>query len=269
MKTISSDIVYKTGDDEIMAQLSRPADSGKYPAVVMIHAVFGLDKHIRKVADKLAAQGYIVLAPNLFSSKKLSPVLTPENIKATLTFMMSIPVDKQRDEAYRATELEKLSPKKKEAVIGVNQMIFMNRPIDLLTGYLSSGVDYLNSLDGVNGKVGSVGFCFGGNMSINLGCTGKIDATVIFYGDNPNPLDKVQNVKGKVLGFYGGEDQRITSRVGELVTALATYKKPFEVKSYPGAHHAFFDNTRKDHYNKDAAKDSWKLLLKFYKENLY
>lgn len=268
MKTISEDIIYKTGDDEVMAQLSRPAEPGKYPAVIMIHTIFGLDRHIRKVASKLAAQGYVVLAPDLFSSKRLSGVLTKENIGAAMKFMMSIPSDKQRDEAYRAAELEKLGPKKREAVMAVNQTLFMNRPTDLLVSYLSSGIDYLNTLDYVSGKIGSVGFCFGGGMSINLGCTGRTDATIIYYGENPSPVDKVQNVKGPVLGFYGGEDQRINMKIGELVNAMVTYKKPIEVKIYPGAYHAFFDNTHKERYNKEAAKDSWNRMLKFYKENL-
>src|SRR5271155_3541062 len=108
MKTTSTDIVYKTNDDEVMAQLSRPEGDGKYPAVILIHDIFGLGKFTRKVAKKLAAQGYIVLAPHLFSSKKLSGPLTDKNIKETVKFMMSIPPDKHRDEAYRAAELEKL-----------------------------------------------------------------------------------------------------------------------------------------------------------------
>jgi carboxymethylenebutenolidase len=268
MKTISNDIKYKTNDDEINAYLARPEDEGKYPGVVMIHAIFGLDKHIRKTAEKLAAQGYVVLAPDLFSSNKLSPVLTKENIGEALKFMMAIPPEKQRDEAYRAAEMEKLKPAQREAVVSVSTVLFANRPVDLFVGYMSSGIDYLNSLSNVNGKIGSVGFCFGGNMSINLGCTGRVDATVIFYGENPSPIEKIQNVKGAVMGLYGGEDTRINSKIDELVKALVTYKKPFTVKVFPGAYHAFFDNSHKKMYNKAAAKESWKMLLRFYENNL-
>lgn len=267
MKTTSTDIVYKTADDEVMGQLSRPTESGSYPTVVLIHDVFGLGKFTRRFAKRLAAQGYIVLAPHLFSSKKFSTTLTDKNVKESVKFMMAIPREKQRDESYRAAELEKLSGAKREAVQTVYQTLFVNRPVDVFTEYLSSAVDYLNSLEGINGKVGSVGFCFGGGLSINLGCMGKTDATVIFYGDNPNPIDKIQNVKGAVMGLYGGEDQRINSKLDELVKALVAYKKPFTIKVFPGAYHAFFDNTL-DHYNESAAKESWKMLLNFYKDNL-
>lgn len=268
MKTTTEDVVYKTKDDEITAQLSRPTESGRYPAVIMIHEIFGLDRFTRKVAKRLAAKGYIVLAPHLFSSRKLSVALTEKNIKEAMSFMMSIPVDRQRDDNYRAAELEKLGGKRKAAVIAVNEVLFVNRPTDLLTEYLSSAVDYLNALDGTNGKIGSVGFCFGGGMSINLGCLGRTDATVIFYGQNPEPIDRIQNVRGAVMGLYGGEDARINSKLNELVNALVTYKKPFTIKVFPGAYHAFFNSSRREHYNEAAAKESWEMVLKFFKSNL-
>ncbi len=264
----SSNVVYKSGDDSISAYLTYPDDGEKHPAVIMIHAIFGLDDHIRDVANRLASEGYVVLAPHLFSSKKLSPVLTAGNIAEAMKFMMSIPPDKQRDPEYRAAELNKLDGESKKAVMAVNEILFSNRPVDLFVEYMSSGADYLKSLDNISGKIGSVGFCFGGSMSINLACKGGIDAAVIFYGENPEPIDKVKNVKGAVMGLYGGEDTRITSKVNELVKAMADYKKPFTIKVFPGAFHAFFDDTHPQNYNKEAAEDSWDMMLKFYKDNL-
>ena len=260
-------IKYRTGDDEITGYLAQPGDGGKHPGVVLIHEIFGLDEHTKDVAGRLAAEGYVVLAPHLFSSRRLSKVLTAEGISETMKFMMSLPIEKQRDENYRNTELQKMDDKRREMISGVYETLFVNRPVDLLTGYLSSGVDYLSNLESASGKMGSVGFCFGGGMSINLGCTGKTDASVIFYGDNPDPIDKVKDVKGAVMGLYGGEDTRINSKIDELVKALAAHKKSFTIKMYPGAHHAFFNDTR-PHYNDAAAKDAWHMLLDFFDHNL-
>ena len=268
MNIKSENVTYKTADDSISAYLAYPEGNAKHPGIVLIHEIFGLDDHTKKVAERLAAEGYVVLAPHLFSSKKLSGTLTPANISSTMKFIMSIPVDKQRDQSYRDGVLAKLDATEKEAVSSVNQILFVNRPVDLFTEYLSSGVDYLKTLERINGKIGSAGFCFGGGMSINLGCTGKTDACVIFYGENPDPISKIKNVKGAIMGLYAGEDNRINSGVGELVKAMVDYKKPFTVKMFPGAHHAFFNDSRPQTYNDKAAKEAWEILLRFFKANL-
>ncbi len=77
----------------------------------------------------------------------------------------------------------------------------------------------------VNGRIGSVSFCLV-KMSINLGRMGKVGAVVIFYGENSEPIEKVENVKNAVLGLW--EDNRITSKVPKLVKALVTYKKALQ-----------------------------------------
>lgn len=263
----TEEVTYKTRGDAISAHLAYPTQEGKYPGIVLIHEIFGVDEHIRKVADRIAAEGYVVLAPHLFSSKALSPVLTPENIGATMKFMMSIPMDKQRDPEYRAAELAKLDEKTRDVIGKVNDVFFVNRPTKLFVKYLVSGVDYLNSLPKASGKIGSAGFCFGGGMSINLACTGKTDASIIFYGENPSPISRIKNVKGAVMGLYGGEDHRLNVNIDKLVKALTKYNKPFTIKVFPGAHHAFFNDTR-PHYNQAAAEDSWRMMTKFFKDNL-
>lgn len=266
MATKGSDIEYPTGNDRINGYLASPVDGKQHPGVIVIHEIFGLDPHTRSVADRMASEGYVALAPDLFSSRKLSEVITREGIAATMEFIMSIPPDKQRDENYRENLLNNIDNDKRKVIMDTYNMLLKNRPVDLLTGYLSSGVDYLHSLETVNGKIGSVGFCFGGGMSISLGCTGKVDATAIYYGENPEPLDKLKNVKNAVIGFYAGEDRRITSKVPELVSKLFEYNKEVSVKIYPGAYHAFFNSTRPTIYNKRASEDSWRLLMSFYRE---
>lgn len=235
---------------------------------MLIHEIFGLDDHIRDVAKRLSMQGYVVLAPDLFTSNKLSATITKEGILKTMRFIMSIPPDKQRDEAYRSEQMSKLSQEEQKLISGVYETLFMNRPTELFTQYLSSAVDYLVQHQSVNGKIGSVGFCFGGGMSLSLGCTGRVDAVAVFYGENPEPIEKAKNIKHAMLGLYAGEDTRITSRVPELIKQLVDAKKSVTVKVYPGAYHAFFNDTRPQTYNEKAAKDAWRMLIDFFRDNL-
>jgi len=268
MEITGKDVNYKTNDDSITGFLAMPSDDKKYPGIILVHEIFGLDEHTRDVAQRIAKEGYVVLAPHLFSSNEFSSTLTAENIMSAMKFMMSIPPEKQRDEKYRQEQLAKLGDKEKEGILTVFRILFENRPVDTFTEYLFAGVDYLNSLDNVNGKIGSAGFCFGGGMSINLACTKKTDASIIFYGENPAPVDKVKNVKGPVMGLYGGEDARINAHIHELVQSMVEYKKPFTMRVFPNAHHAFFNDSRPQTYNEKAARESWQMLLKFFNDNL-
>ena len=268
MNIKSDDIIYSIGDEKIRSYLAYPNDSVSHPGIVLIHEIFGLDEHIKDVTRRLADEGYVVLAPHLFSGDAFSKILTPIAISKTMKFMMSIPVEKQRDETYRNSEMAKLSQDEREAISNVYMTLFVNRPTNKFTEYLSGAVEFLLKQKNVNGKIGSVGFCFGGGMSINLACDGKIDASVIFYGENPNPISKVKNVKNAVLGIYAGEDTRITSKVPELVKELSEAKKNISIKIYSGAYHAFFNDTRAQMYNETSAKSAWKTLLEFYREYL-
>ncbi len=267
METVSSDITYKSGNENISARLAVPAEKGNYPGIVLVHEIFGLDDHTKDVAGRIAAEGYSVIAPHLFSSERFAVPLSTENIAAAMRFMMSIPPEKHRDEAYREAEMAKLGAEDRAAVTEVNRILFENRPVDTFTEYLSSAVDYLNSNTDTGGKIGSVGFCFGGGMSISLACTGKTDASIIFYGENPSPIDKVANVKGAVMGLYGGEDARINSKIHELVAALTANKRPFTIRVFPGARHAFFNDTR-PMYDEKAARESWAMVKEFFRDNL-
>ena len=137
------------------------------------------------------------------------------------------------------------------------------------TGELLSAVDFLNEQSYVRrGKIGSVGFCFGGGMSINLACHANLSACVVFYGQNPNPIELVKNIPCPVLGLYGAEDMRINSDLDKLVKAVGEYKIDFEMRIYPGAGHAFFNDTNKMTYREAAAQDAWERMLRFYQRTL-
>ncbi len=259
----AKDVSYQGDGCAVNCYLAKPSDSQKHPGIVLIHEIFGPDEHIKNVARRIAAEGYVVLAPNLFS---FDSNLTPENITMAFTPMLTMPPEKRTDPNYLTEQIAKM-PKNQQVLINdIMDKLVYKRDTPMLLRQLSPSVDYLNKLDSVNGKIGSVGFCFGGGMSGNLACIGKTDASIIFYGENP-PLEEVKHIKGALMGLYGGEDLRINMTLDALVKAMVENKKNFTMKLYPGAAHAFFNDTRPT-YNKAAAEDAWKLVLDFFKTNL-
>jgi len=97
----------------------------------------------------------------------------------------------------------------------------------------------------------------------------SIKAAVPFYGQVPNPDAPIKNLAAPVLYIYGEDDGWITKAdVQRLANALKKYNKPGEIKTYPGASHAFFNDTRKDVYKPAEAKDAWTRALAFFKQNL-
>jgi len=255
-----------TGDTApVRAYLSRPAGDEPRPAIIVIHEIYGLTPHIQDVADRFAAQGYVALAPHLFSRPGLDEVLTPAAIDAYFRFRATIPPERQADPAFAQQELAKLPPEQRRPLEQAAPLLFGGMPRESFTRDLVRAVEYAKSLPFViPEKVGSIGFCFGGGMSLNLACHANLAACVIFYGENPNPIDLVANIPCPVLGLYGADDMRINRHLDELVRAMAEFKKDFEMRIYPGAAHAFFNDTRPQVYRQHAAREAWERVLSFY-----
>jgi len=252
----------------IQTYLARPRSAEPRPAVIVIHEIVGLTDHIKHVADRFAEEGYVAFAPNLFSRPGLGVVLTPSNVGAALQFANSVGWARMSDRTYIQEAMSQLPQQQRETVQRVLPVLFGGIPKDRLTQDLVKAVDYLDAQDFVqSGKIVSVGFCFGGGMSINLACHAKLAASVIFYGENPHPIELVENISCPVLGNYGAEDMRINAHLDELVKAMVTYKKDFETRIYPNAAHAFFNDTF-SFYNEVAARDAWERVLRFYKRAL-
>ena len=259
-----------TAGGDITAYLVRPDEEGKFPAIVLIHEIFGLNDHIKDVANRIANEGYVVLAPHLYSfSSEISSVFSEPNVATAMRFMNTLQRERMRDGAYVHSELEKVPAQERETVQRVMGMMFGGLPMDKLTTASVDGVGFLKSLEYVDReKIGTVGFCFGGSISINTACSTNTAACIIFYGNNPDPIDKVEKIQCPVMGLYGADDARINADLDKLVAAMARYKKDFEMKIYPGAAHAFFNNTNKHLYNKPAAKDAWSRMRVFLKRAL-
>jgi carboxymethylenebutenolidase len=214
-------------DKRMAGFLVRPKEDAKYPAVIVIHEIWGLVDHIKDVALRLGREGYVALAVDLFEGKTVSKLEEGRKLREQFTE-------------------------------------------DRILGDLNGAFDYLRRLAYVNPKgIGSMGFCMGGGLSLLLASRNKdLAAAVVFYGRNPSPIDQVKNIECPVLGNYAGADMAITeSDVDLLKQTLAKYGKTFDIKTYPEAPHAFFNDTRES-YRRDAAKDAWTRTLRFFNEYL-
>ncbi len=254
----------------VQAYLARPDSSEPRPAVIVIHEIFGLDDHIKSVADRFAAAGYVALAPHLYSRPALAEVLTLANVEVAMGFNLSLPPEKMADAAFVQQKLAELPAESRETIQRVQPILFGGGlPRASLTQDLVHAAGYLQGQSFViSGKIASLGFCFGGGMSLDLACHASLASTVVFYGPNPDPISQVENIAGPVLGLYGADDMRVNAHLDELVRAMTTYRKDFEMRIYPGAAHAFFNETRPAVYREAAAKDAWERVLNFFRRTL-
>ncbi len=257
-----------TGTRELDAYLARPRTSaGRQPAVVVIHEIFGLDEHQRDVARRFAQQGYVAVAPNLFTGE-LQALLTPANIALAMQSFAQAPPELRRDPtklaAFAATQ-----PAERRPILEAFGRVSSPSAQAGFGRDLLAVTQYLRGLPEVDpARLGSIGFCFGGAMSARLATVDpKLAAAVIFYGQNP-PLEEVPKIHARLLGLYGADDPGITSTVPQLAEAMARAGRSFTSHVYPGAKHAFFNDTRASNYHAASAEDAWRRVLAFFSETL-
>jgi carboxymethylenebutenolidase len=134
---------------------------------------------------------------------------------------------------------------------------------------LSAAVDFLAGHAGSNGKVGAVGFCWGGARVNDLAAAAPVSlgAGVAYYGMQV-PADKVAAIKAPLMLHYAGIDERVNAGIDAYKKALDDVGKKYEVFIYEGANHAFNNDTNAPRYNKDAADLAWKRTIEFLKKNI-
>lgn len=222
---------YPSGTVTVRAFVAAPQAKERRPAIIVVQEWWGLTDHIKDIARRYAAEGYVAIAPDLYS--RLGNALTTDPGEAG-KLMNAL---KQED--------------------GVKD--------------LNATVTYLKSVPEVNAsRIGVTGFCMGGSYALMLPCVNaEIKAAVPFYGQVPNPDTPLQNLACPILYIYGEDDGWITKAdVQRLAAALKKYNKPGEIKTYPGAPHAFFRDVDKSVYRAEAAKDAWARTLAFFKQHL-
>ena len=224
-------VQYQSGNVGMKAFVAAPQTNDKRPAILIVQEWWGLTDHIRDIARRYAAEGYVAIAPDLYS--RLGHALTTD-----------------------AGEAGKLMNTLKQE--------------DGLAD-LNATVAYLKSVPEVDAtRIGVTGFCMGGSYALMLPCVNsEIKATVPFYGQVPNPDTPIQKLGCPLLYVYGEDDGWITKAdVQRLAAALKKYNKAGEIKTYPGAPHAFFRDTDPSVFRPDAAKDAWSRTKAFFKQHL-
>lgn len=136
-----------------------------------------------------------------------------------------------------------------------------------LQNYLKA-LDYLRNRKDGNGKVGCVGFCWGGGMANKLAVNDpKLQAAVAYYGAQANVAD-VPKIKASLMLHYGGLDERINAGIPAYEQALKDNKIDYKIYIYDGVNHAFNNNTSPTRYNEAAAKLAWSRTIDLFKQKL-
>lgn len=221
-------VEFPGGDGQLLGYLARPNAKGSFPVVLVCHENRGLTMHIQDVARRLAKAGYTALAVDLLSHRGGTQAFTPEQVPGELA----------------------------------------NTPPEQFVQDFLSGWRYLQGLEGVQSqRVGMVGFCFGGGVTWRVAIAmPELRAAVPFYGPLPAP-EEVKSIQAAVLAVYGGLDQRINQNIPPVEEAMHRYGKTFEKVIYPGADHAFHNDTS-TRYNPSAAQDAWKRTLAWFEKYL-
>ena len=214
-------------------------------ALIVVHEIWGLVDHIKDVADRFAAQGYLVVAPDILSEIGVVPELGNE-----LFEIQAHGTDEQRIEAQ---------PRMREMFASTRSPEFGEKSIAALKGV----VDYLESQPDIEGRIAVTGFCFGGSYAFLLASEdSRVSAEVPWYGHAPD-ADQLGSIRCPVLAIYGGLDEQLMDALPEVTASMADAGVDFTPKVYPDARHAFFNDTSRAAYDPEAAADAWPLVLGF------
>lgn len=226
-------VTIRTGSgDSLRAWVVYPERSTKAPVVLVVHEIFGLSTWIRGVADQLAADGFIAIAPDLLTMKNLPN--GPDSVVAPLA----------------------------QAAIRTLDPGWVQKQLDAVAQY---GM----SLPAAQKKYGIVGFCWGGGVSFAHAVhAAELGASVVYYGVSPKPTD-LPSVRAPVLGLYGGNDARVDATIPPADSALRALGRTYIHNIYAGAGHGFLrQQTGMDGANMAATRQAWPATIAWFRTYL-
>jgi carboxymethylenebutenolidase len=220
----------RSGNDSIRAWVVYPERRTKAPVVVVIHEIFGLTAWIRGVADQLAAEGFIAIAPDLLTGK--APLEGDSLPQATARQLISTV---SADDVQRQI-----------AIVG----------------------KYGMSLPAALPRYGIVGFCWGGGTSFQHAVRSPdgLGGSVVYYGTSPQAAD-LARVKVPILGLYGGNDARVDATIPSADSAMKALGKSYSPHVFEGAGHGFL-RAQDQPANLAAAEKAWPLTIAFFRQTL-
>ena len=222
--------------DPLPAYVARPSADGVHPGLILVHGVHGYEEHMKDVARRLAALGYVAIVPALYSRQEFLSVVEEEDLQETSQWLR-------------------------------------NRPNAQANGDLQRSLSFLESAPYVNDRIGLVGFCSGGRVALVFAChTTGLSAFVNFYSNgiiqptevNPTPvIDMVKDLCCPMLGLFGNDDTNPSpADLAHLRRELERHSKTFEMASFKNAGHAFFSDTRPS-YRPEASHMAWGRCLEW------
>lgn len=217
--------------DSIAAYVVFPERSDNAPVVVVVHEIFGLSTWVRSVADQLAADGFIAIAPDLLSIERGGATID------------SLPGDEARGMISRVTP-------------------------DKMNAMVAAVGAYGMSLPAATDKYGVVGYCWGGTAAFNHAIFGApgMSASVVYYGSAP-AAEELAKIKIPVLGLYGENDQRVNATIGRADSTLKAIGGIFEHRIYAGAGHGFL-RAQDNPANAAAASEAWPETVNWFRRYL-
>lgn len=226
-------VMVSTGPaDSVRAWVVYPERTTKAPVVIVVHEVYGLSPWIRSVADQLAAEGFLAIAPDL---------LTTKNIPGA-------PLD----------------PEPQAAIAAVRAL-----NADDVHRQISAVAQYAMALPAAAPRYGIVGFCWGGGVSFEHAVRApSLGASVVYYGVSPAPA-RLVSVRAPVLGLYGADDARVNQTVPPADSAMKAMGKTYRPILYEGAGHGFLrQQDGREGKNLAAARAAWPETISWFRAHL-
>jgi carboxymethylenebutenolidase len=225
-------VTISAGADSIRAFVVYPERKTKAPVVVVVHEIYGLSPWVRSVADQLAADGFIAIAPDLLTSKNLPN-----------------PTDSVPSDLAAA------------AIRTLNQ--------DDVHRWISAAADYAMNLPSAVKRYGIVGFCWGGGVSFAHAVRSpSLGASVVYYGTSPDSA-ALPSVKAPVLGLYGGNDARVNATIPRADSILKKLGRTYEPHTYEGAGHGFLrQQGGQNGANLTATQQAWPATVAWFRRYL-
>lgn len=218
--------------DSLRAWVVYPERKTKAPVVVVVHEIFGLTPWIRGVADQLAADGFIAIAPDFLTMKNLTRVSDSVATQDAVSAIRTVDADE------------------------------VQREID-------AAARYAMTLPAAQQRYGVVGFCWGGGVSFaHATHAPSLGASVVYYGVSPK-TEALSMVRAPVLGLYGGSDARVDATIPPADSALRSMGKTYSHSVFDGAGHGFLrQQTGMNGANMTAAQQAWPATIAWFRRYL-